>query len=67
MLFIYLCFGHATWLAGSQFPDKGLNPSQSSEVWNINHWIAEEVPNSSLGTKSLIDLPFLFNQKSVIH
>ena len=24
-------FDHVTWLAGSQFPDQGLNPSHGSE------------------------------------
>ena len=33
----FLFFGHTTWLMGSQFPDRGLNPGHSSESPESNH------------------------------
>ena len=35
--YIFLIFGSAMWLVGSQFPDQGLNPCQGSEDWNPDH------------------------------
>ena len=51
-LFIYL-FGHATWLAGSEFPDQGLNPDDGSESPGI------------LTTRPLVDSQNIYFFKSL--
>ena len=35
-------FGRAAWLAGSQFPDQGLNTALAVKEPSPNHWTAKE-------------------------
>ena len=49
-LFIYLSICHDTCLAGSQFPNPGLNFSLPlpAKAQSPNHWITREFPKVSL-------------------
>ena len=47
VLFIYLFifgFGYTVQLAGSWFPDQGLNSGPLRWEHSLNHWITKEVP-----------------------
>ena len=39
-----MSFGHATWLAGSQFLDQGSNLCPLQWKQSPNHWTAREFP-----------------------
>ena len=46
-IFTSFFFGHVARLAGSYFPDQGLNPAPAVKARSANHWTASEFPPQS--------------------